>query len=183
VEADNQTVAIALGEGQMNNIRFETAANDTVHSRRTHGSRRHHKRAGLSFIEVFFAIFMVVTAALMFSGLVPLAVKSEKMMGSYQQATSILQHKIDQLRGVGWGRLTFAELSDAGIIDATPTASPYSFKTVDNLNSYYRSATGTITVTDFSTTIRQVTVTLVWTGSNARQGNGTLTVTALIAKG
>lgn len=119
----------------------------------------------------------------MFSALIPPAVKSERMLASHQQATSLLQHKIDQLRGVGYGRLTFAELRAAGIVDATPTASPYRFDGVDALTTYYKAATGTITITDFDANNKTVTLTLTWTGAARRQGNGTLSVTALIARG
>lgn len=119
---------------------------------------------------------------MMFSALIPPAVKSERMMSSHQQATSLIQHKIDQLRGVGWGRLTYNELRDAEIIDASPTASPFRWDATDNLTTYYRAATGTITVENFDTSVKRVTVTLTWTGASARQGNGTLSVVTLIAK-
>ncbi len=134
-------------------------------------------------LEVIFSIALLSAGALIFSALVPQAVKSERMMSNYQQATSILQHKVDQLRGVGWGRLTYSELTAADIVDSNPTTSPYSFATVDNLTGYYKAATGTISVSDFNTSIKQVTVTLTWTGSKARQGNGSLTITTLIARG
>jgi hypothetical protein len=93
-----------------------------------------------------------------------------------------VQHKIDQCRGVGYGRLTFTELRNGGIIDATPTASPFSFKTVDGLTAIFPNTVATITITDFSADIKQVTVELTWTGSPNRQGNGTMSATALIAR-
>jgi type II secretory pathway pseudopilin PulG len=141
------------------------------------------KRRGNTFIELMFAMALVIAGGLIFAALVPPAVKTERMMSNYQQATSILQHKVDQLKGVGWGRLTYTELTDAGIIDSSPGSSPYSFATVDNLTGYYRAATGTIAVSDFSSSIKQVVVTVTWTGSKARQGNGSLSVTTLIARG
>ncbi len=134
-------------------------------------------------LEVIFSIALISSAALMFSALIPPAVKTERMMANHQQATSLIQHKIDQLRGIGYGRLTYTEMEDAGIIDASPTSSPYRFTTVDRLTDYYKAATGTVTVADFDANIRQVTVTLTWTGASAKQGNGTLSVTALIARG
>ncbi len=130
-----------------------------------------------------FAIFVVAASAMIFSALIPPAVKSEKMTASHQQAISIVQHKIDQMRGVGYGRLTYAEMLDAGIIDASHTSSPYRFTVVDQLNNFYPSATGTIAVADFDANIRRVTVTITWTGAAFQQGNGTISLQALIARG
>jgi prepilin-type N-terminal cleavage/methylation domain-containing protein len=139
-------------------------------------------KLGYTLIEVIVGLFLVSLGALMFSAMLPMAAKGGRMVGNYQQASSLVQHKIDECRSVGYGRLTYSELQTAGIIDASPTSSPYSFAGVDSLASIYPSATGTLTVTDFSTTIRQVTVTLTWSGSALKQGNGTLTAVALIAK-
>lgn len=139
-------------------------------------------KLGYTLIEVMVGIFLVSLGALMFSAMLPMAAKGGRMVGNYQQASSLVQHKIDECRSVGYGRLTYSELRTAGIIDASPTSSPYSFTGVDSLTSIYPSATGTLTITDFNATIRQVTVTLTWNGSALRQGNGTLSAVALIAK-
>lgn len=140
-------------------------------------------RRGATLLEVVFAVFIVAGAALVFSALIPPAVKSEKMVASHQQAISIIQHKIDQLRGVGYGRLTYSELLDAGIIDSSPSSSPYQFTQVDQLTTFYRQATGTIAISDFDANIRRATITLTWTGAAFRQGNGSLSIDVLIARG
>ena len=54
----------------------------------------------------------------MFSAMLPMASKASRMVGSYQQAASMVQHKIDQCRAIGYGRLTYSELLTAGVIDA-----------------------------------------------------------------
>lgn len=128
-------------------------------------------------------MMVVAAAAGVFFALMPMSFKTGKMVGSYQQASSLLQHKVDQMRGVGYGRLTYAELRDAGIIDASPSTAPYSFKTVDGLTSLYSVPTATIQISDYSASIKRVTVTLIWSGSSMQQGRGDMTVTALIAKG
>jgi prepilin-type N-terminal cleavage/methylation domain-containing protein len=140
------------------------------------------KKRGYTLLEVIVALGLVATGTLAFGAMVPMSARSSRMNANYQQAVSLLQHKIDQCRAVGWGRLTYTELQNAGIIDASPVTSPYSYATVDTLTSIYPSATGTLQVSDYNSDIRQVTVTLTWTGSPVRQGNGTLTATAMIAK-
>jgi Tfp pilus assembly protein PilV len=133
-------------------------------------------------LEVIVALGLVAAGTLAFGAIVPMSARSSRMNANYQQAISLLQHKIDQCRAVGWGRLTYTELRNAGIIDASPTTAPFSYATVDTLTAIYPAATGTVQVSDYSSDIRQVTVTLTWTGSPVRQGNGTLTATAMIAK-
>jgi hypothetical protein len=127
-------------------------------------------------------MMIVAASAGVFFALLPMSFKTGKMVGSHQQAASLIQHKVDQMRGVGYGRLTYAELRDAGIIDATPSTPPYSFKTVDGLTSIYSVPTATIQITDYSTNVKQVRVNLVWTGSSMKQGRGDLAITALIAR-
>ncbi|MEA2553618.1 MAG: hypothetical protein QOJ65_1794 [Fimbriimonadaceae bacterium] len=129
------------------------------------------------------SIFLVGVAAMMVGALMPMAAKTEKMVGNHQQAASIVQHKVDQLRGVGYGRLTAKDLKAAQIIDATSTTTPFPFGTVDTLSNYFPRPTGTIDIVDFNASTRKVTVTLTWAGSAYKQGNGTVTAIALIAKG
>lgn len=148
-------------------------------SMRSTSSRR---RRGFSLVEVMVSIFLVAATGAVFYGLAPMAARTGKMVGNYQQAASMVQHKVDQLRGVGFGRLTYSELRNAGIVDTLPNTSPYRFNTVDSLTSLFPAATGTITVTDYNANVKQVVVTLTWTGSPVRQGNGSLSVTALIPR-
>lgn len=137
---------------------------------------------GYTLIEVVVALFLTTLGAVMFGALMPMASKTSRMVGNYQQASSLVQHKVDQLRAVGYGRLTYTELRTAGIIDASPTVPPYRFTGVDGLSSIYPQATGTIDVTDYSSSIKRITVSLTWDGSTARQGNGTLSVVAFVAR-
>jgi prepilin-type N-terminal cleavage/methylation domain-containing protein len=144
---------------------------------------RKRSNAGFTLLEVAIAIFVLAATATIFVGYLPTAMKTGKMVGNHQQASSLVQHKVDQLRGVGYGRLTYVELRDAGIIDEAPTTSPYNFKQVDGLPSFFVNPVATVKVEDYTADIRKVTVTLTWTGSAAHQGDGTMQAMALIAKG
>jgi type II secretory pathway pseudopilin PulG len=144
---------------------------------------RRAKRSGFTLVEAVVSMMIVAASAGVFFALLPMSFKTGKMVGTHQQAASLIQHKVDQMRGVGYGRLSYAELKDAGIIDASPGSQPYSFKTVDGLTAIYSVPTATITITDYSATVKQVRVNLVWTGSSMKQGRGDMSITALIAKG
>lgn len=144
---------------------------------------RRVRSRGFTWVEILAAIFVIGISAIIFGAVFPMAAKTQTMAANHQQALGIVQHKIDQLRAVGYGRLTYTELKNAGIIDSTPSTAPFRFNTVDELSTLYTTAVGTISVTDFSTTIRQVTVTLTWSNSARRPGNGTISLSALVAKG
>jgi hypothetical protein len=64
---------------------------------------------------------------------------------------------------MGYGRLTRTELRTLNVIDATPTTQPYRFEGVEGLATDLWSPVGTISITDWSTRVKQVTVRLEWT--------------------
>jgi prepilin-type N-terminal cleavage/methylation domain-containing protein len=140
------------------------------------------RKPGYTLVEVMVSLFVISMGAVMYTSTLPMAAKGSRMVGNYQQASSLVQHKIDQLRAVGYGRLDYTDLLAAlDIIDASPTTSPYSFTTIDNLASIYPGATGTIDISTYSTHIKQVTVTLTWNSSPLKQDTGSLQAVALIA--
>lgn len=130
--------------------------------------RRIGKR-GTGLIEVAIATMVMAAGILIFAAFYPTAAKCARMGGAYSQAVSEVQHKIDQLRSVGYGRLNYTELKAAGIIDSSPSASPYRFEQVDELGNLLWSPIGTITVASAGTDLAQVTISLSW----RRQANST----------
>ena len=114
-------------------------------------------KLGFTLIEVMVAIFLVALGAIMYSALMPMAAKGSRMVSNYQQASSLVQNKIDEVRAVGYGRINYANLQAAGIIDATPTSSPYSFTGVAGLASIFPGAAGTISISERSRSTRRGT--------------------------
>jgi type II secretory pathway pseudopilin PulG len=143
---------------------------------------RNRRRRGFTWIELLIAAFIVSLSAITLVALMPMSAKTQGMVGDYNQAASLVQHKIDQMRAVGYGRLNYTELQAAQIIDTTPATSPFEFNVVDDLDTLFPNARGSIVISDFNSGVRQVTVTVTWSGSSMRQGNGTLTTTSLISK-
>ena len=141
-----------------------------------------NNKLGYTLIEVMIALFLISMGAITFTAMMPMAAKGSRMVSNYQQASSLAQNKIDEIRAVGYGRIDYTDLLAASIIDSSPTASPYSFTGVGALATIFPGASGTITVTDFTTTIKQVSVTVSWAGSGIKQDQGTLTAVALVAR-
>jgi prepilin-type N-terminal cleavage/methylation domain-containing protein len=138
-------------------------------------------KLGYTLIEVMVAMFLISMAAITFSAMMPMAAKGSHMVSNYQQASSLVQNKIDEIRAVGYGRIDYTDLLAAGIIDSSPTSSPYSFTGVGGLDTILPGASGTISVSNYSTTIKQVTVTVSWAGGGIKQDTGTLSAVALVA--
>lgn len=126
---------------------------------------------------------LVITVVVMiFAGAVSVGQRASGLNGEYSQAISLCQHKIDQLRTVGYGRLTYDELSDAGIIDPSPTNPPYRFNGVDSVSQYLSDASATIDL--YSTgdpEVVRVVVNLSWRNGSYATKRSSTSLTALIA--
>ena len=177
-----------------------------------HTTRRRRKsgRQGFTLIEVMFASIIFLMMALMFAAVVPMSVRAAKFGNNYSQAAMLAQHKIDQLRAVGIGKIDYADLSTASIIDTmatppSPDTTPYTFtfNTVDNVVStgantgYFPAGStgGTISVVDYNAyqiskgvatpsvpagVMDFITVTIAWSGGGV--SSGTYSASAVIVK-
>jgi hypothetical protein len=142
--------------------------------------RRGLGRRGTSLIDVVTGTMILAGGVLSFVALYPTAAQSSRLSTDYSEAMAEVQHKVDQLRSVGYGRLNYSELLAAGIIDASPNAAPFRFDTVDNIGADLKTPTGTITFTTISTGLTQATITLQWKSGITR--TSTHEVKALIAR-
>ncbi len=139
-------------------------------------------------MEVMISLSVFALVTVMFASSLMLGKSASKINGQYAQAISLCQHKIDQLRAVGYGRLTYAELNDAGIVDGNPTTSPYSFVLSDQVASYLPKIDkntppiATLAITNHTDSrVKIATVTVTWKASPNRSTRSTVTMTAYIA--
>lgn len=138
-------------------------------------------RSGFTLVETIISLMVFSLLILTFAGTMSVSLRAGKLNGQYAQATSLCQHKIDQMRAVGFGRLNYIELSDAGIIDDYPTVLPFSFAQIDEVGSYLSSATATINIQTVSSTVYKVTVDISWKNVTYGDRRSTMSVTGLIA--
>lgn len=137
---------------------------------------------GFTLIEVMIAIMVFSLLMVIFAMSIPLSEKAALTNGQYAQAISLCQHKIDQMRAVGYGRLNYTDLNTADIVDDTPTSSPFQFAVQDSVSSYLISPTTSITVSNYLTgKIMLVTVTITWKATSYETRTCTMTLSALIA--
>ena len=119
---------------------------------------------------------------LTFAACMPAAKKASQMNGHYAQAISLCQHKIDNMRAVGFGQLTYANLLAAHIIGPSPTVPPYSFHSDDSISSYLIAPTATINVENTTNVnVKKVTVTITWKTTNHESKTSSMKLRALIS--
>jgi len=127
------------------------------------------------------ALMVFVVLMLIFASCIPVARKAASANGQYSQAISLCQHKIDQLRAVGYGRADdYNELSDAGIIDDAPSTRPYSFSGVDEVSTYLPNATTSLQIDDSVADQLKITVTITWKTTTFETKSSTATLSAMI---
>lgn len=144
-------------------------------------SRRRARCGGISLVEVMFALGILLLMAMMFGAAIPAATRGTRFSGAFQQAISVAQHKIDQLRDADLARLTAANLDSRDIIDSEATCTTSGantsckFTTIDSLVSYFGAgAVGTIDIVPYVPSwvaatsqymLSAVTVTVKWKDS------------------
>ena len=136
---------------------------------------------GHSLLEIPLSMLLLSTATVVFASLYPTASKASRMTGSHSQAVSAVQHKVDELRAVGYGRLNYIDLRAAGIVDATATTSPYHFEVTNDLQRQFPDPVGTVSVSSAGTNLALVTVRLHWAGAPGKVMEGNHEVSVLIA--
>jgi len=147
-----------------------------------------------TLVEVMTALMVFVVIVLIFGTSLPVTRQTSRMNGQYTQAASLCQHKIDQLRGMGYGKLTYTSLKSSGVIDASPTASPFSFTTTDGVASILPNPTTEVRIVDLPASeaptanvsvaagTRRVTVTIRWKKTTFETKTSEMSLTALISQ-
>ncbi|MGQ9454422.1 MAG: hypothetical protein ACUVRS_07720 [Armatimonadota bacterium] len=82
---------------------------------------------------------------------------------------------MEQLRAIEYESLTQPVLRAGGMIDESPTVSPYSFTMVDRVSEQLPGGTGTITISSTASDQRCVRVIVQWTARNGRTRSVQLT--------
>ena len=143
-----------------------------------------HSRAirGFTLVEVIVSLAVFAAITMIFATSIPLVEKASHVNGQYAQAISLCQHKIDQVRAVGYGRLNYTELSDAGIIDSSPTSQPFSFAVVDDVGDFLPQPQAQMSIVDLTAgKVCRVTVTITWKQAAHTYKTSQLSISALVA--
>jgi type II secretory pathway pseudopilin PulG len=140
------------------------------------------RRRGFQLLEVIIATLLLSMAGTIFIALYPTATRSSRLVTSYSQAVSMVQHKADQLRAVGYGSLDYTNLHNSGLIDDSAKTSPFRFEVVDKIGDQLSNPVGEISVSDVATNLREVTVRLSWSDGPGAPRRRSHEVSLLIAR-
>lgn len=140
-----------------------------------------NSKRGFTLVEAVISLTVFAFVVVIFCGAIVMAEKTSHVNGQYAQALSLCQHKIDQMRAVGHGRLNYTELNDAGIVDDVPSSQPFAFNTMDTVSDYLPAPTTQVTVVDQTSKIRVVTVTCTWKPVKFKNKTSSVTLVAQIA--
>jgi len=156
-----------------------------IADKKKHQANWRHCRStrGFTLLEVMIAMMTLAAIIVIFAGSVVMAEKNAHVNSQYAQAISLCQHKIDQLRAVGFGRLNYTELNDAYIVDDSPTASPYQFAIVDEVNQYLPTPSTSLSIaaSPSDSDVMVVTVSVTWRNARHKTNTSTVSLSALIA--
>src|SRR3972149_8690445 len=103
-------------------------------------------RQGSGMVDAIVTLMLLALAGLLFSATFPSGFNAVRQGGETKKAVALAQMKIEQVKARSYESIEYTNLLAANLIDASPSTSPYSFTSVDNLTSSLASATGTLTV-------------------------------------
>ncbi len=126
------------------------------------GRRNMKNKRGVGLVDTVLALLLVGAAALLFSAAFPGGFSAIRQASETKEATIIAQRKLEQVKFLGYENLDYEKLRAADVVDESPTSSPYSFTNVDSLADVLTNATGTLSITDNTSSVKAITATVQW---------------------
>jgi hypothetical protein len=142
-------------------------------------------KPGFSLIETMIAVMALSFTVLVFGAIFPAASRMRQKSENVARATTLAHQKLEQLRGLDYGSLNRDDLHTAGIIDASPTSSPFSITAASGLASALPQGAGTLALGEVNggdPDLTQATVEITWQEANG-QDNSVRFITYLANRG
>ncbi|HOK54820.1 MAG TPA: hypothetical protein PKV43_10170 [Armatimonadota bacterium] len=138
-----------------------------------------HNRHGVGLVDAMISVFLLTLAGILFGAAFPIGFSAARQARETKLAVGFAQQKLEQVKALGYESLSYENLK-VYTIDETPSTSPYSFTSVDNLTSSLgESATGELTIADYAAGVKRAEVVITWQGIKGQ--NRTVTMETLIA--
>lgn len=128
-----------------------------------------HSRRGVTLLEAMVTMLILMLATLVFAATMPAGHKAARQAQEYKTGSAIAQQKMEQLRSLKYELLTPSLLYSSGVVDS-PSGSPYTFTTVDQVAGKLAQGTGSLSITDYTSDIKRATVTVSWVASSQSVG-------------
>jgi len=129
--------------------------------------RRVRSNRGVALMDAAISIFLLAVAAVVFGAAFPSGFASIRQSAENARATAIAQRKLEQVRTLPYEQLSYTSLRAANAIDDDADgAPPFSFTAVDSLSTQLTNGRGTVDITDQSSSVKLVVVTVTYDGPN-----------------
>lgn len=116
-------------------------------------------KRGVGLVDLMLTVALLAISGIIFAAAFPSAFSASRQAQEYKIATAIATQKAEQLRAMHYESLTQPLLISAGIID---NSNGYSFTERDAVASQLCSGSGTIEMTDVTTDVKRVRITVSW---------------------
>jgi len=128
---------------------------------------------GFTLAETVLSIFLLGVVAVVFGALFPV---SQRVSGSAKwraAALALAERRMEAIKFIGYGNLTYDGLRAYGLIDASPNTSPFSFTNTDDASResparVLPNGQGQIVVEDAAWDVKRVTVRVSWRDLNGQ---------------
>ncbi|MEJ5252863.1 MAG: prepilin-type N-terminal cleavage/methylation domain-containing protein [Chthonomonadetes bacterium] len=131
------------------------------------------RRRAFTLMEVVLSIFLLAVVAVIFGALFPIGQRLSGGAKWRAQALMLAERRMEAVKLLGYGNLTYDGLRAYGLIDASPNTSPFSFTNTDDASNespakMLPQGTGQIVVEDVAWDVKRVIVRVGWRDANGR---------------
>lgn len=131
------------------------------------------RRRAFTLMEVVLSIFLLAVVAVIFGALFPIGQRLSGGAKWRAVALMLAERRMEAVKLLGYGNLTYDGLRAYGLIDTSPNTSPFSFTNTDDASNespakMLPQGTGQIVVEDVAWDVKRVIVRVSWQDVNGR---------------
>lgn len=128
---------------------------------------------GFTLAEIMLSIFLLGVVAVVFGALFPVGQRLSGGAKWRATALALAERRMESVKFIGYGNLTYDGLRAYGLIDASPNNSPFSFTNTDDANHesparMLPNGQGQIVVENVAWDVKRVIVRVSWRDLNGQ---------------
>jgi len=139
-------------------------------------------KRGVIFIDAMMGILLLTVLVFSVTATMRVAFLSRTMADQHTKAAILISRELESVRSLGYGNTSYTGLLFYGLIDSSSTQTSMTFTTIggtgDRINTQLPSGTGSIIITDSSSTVKKVTVTINWAQNGRSHSDSASTLLA-----
>jgi hypothetical protein len=129
--------------------------------------RRLRSKSGIGMVDALVTACLLCGVGLIFGVTFSSGFSAVRQSGDNSRAVALAQQKLEQVRSIPFEDLSYIGLrSGYSKIDATPSTTPFSFTSIDNVAGVLPGGTGTLNVVYETSSMKRVVITVGYTDSS-----------------